>query len=1051
MSSELRQVKASAGSGKTYSLTGRFLELMEKAGDRRNIPSCDRQPVKGYSWPEILAVTFTNKAAAEMKERVVKALKLAALDLDEDGQKAALSPRQAGQALNSVLRRYHQLNIRTIDSLLNLILRLFALDMKMAPDFDLVFDENELYEPVFDRFINKCEAGEKIEGELFGQALKTLIEYDGADGFWLRDKFKKNIFNLLNHLDALEGNFCTDQKQMRDLLARSLAPYQKAVDALLKHINDQKLAADKRFLNALSKNRSLDIFDAPFSSAYFNRATLASCMNKASKDAITNKGEALFERFKELHAGHERIQALLSGAHSLAPGLLIAKGLLKELKRYQRKHGLILGKTLSSLVRERLSNDFAVPDAFCRMGGRLYHLLIDEFQDTGRDQWKAVTPLAEECLAKGGSLFCVGDVKQAIYGWRGGESELFDRIMTQSGLAEVAAARESHILKCNWRSSAEVVEFNNDFFGKLEDQASALDLAEVLLSGAPAEEMQALAHELTHNYEQVRQALPDNHDAAPGYVRLERIPGGDAEAVRMQSLDRMEGLMEQVLTRRRPGEVAVLVRSHEHAALVCERLVDMNLPVITENSLLLSRHPAIRQLAAFMAWLDYPQDNLAFMEFLTGPDFMAEAGLNRDELHGWLVSQSKSINLSKQFSEDFPEIWQRLINPFYAKSGLMTPYDLVREMVSCLRLLERDPQAGLYVLRFLEVVHLAEEKGRGSLSTFLEFWKDKGGDEKVPLPENVDAIRIMTIHKAKGLEFPVVIIPFHNWLAPTEASLSAVSLNGQTFLTKTRKALGAEYYEKRRKDLCEQLNLLYVAWTRPREELYGIFPEKGGRSGVGPVVKTMSLLLDLDQDTGLSEGGRMPSPGKPRPEPEKASPKDLPLQKALPEFMGWLPRLRVFRHALEDYSQEQRMRGEAAHKALELLKVTDDDKADAHRAAALALDMFPALPNPDETMREINEMLVWTMSLPGMKKMLAKGRSEPEMLDADGGVHRADHLYSKPGKSVVLEYKTGEPSPVHRTQVKGYLNLLKEIREPGHDLSGLVIYLDRRETLEVRL
>ncbi len=1049
MISELIQVKASAGSGKTYSLTGRFLELMEKAGDQRDIPSCGRTPIQGYSWPEILAVTFTNKAAAEMKERVVRTLKLAALDIDGQGQKAGLTGQQAGQALESILRRSHQLNIRTIDSLLNLLLRLFALDLKMAPDFELIFDQNELYEPLFERFISKCEAGTGPENDLLEQALETLLVYDKSDGFWLRDKLKKKIFTLLNHLNVLEDNFCTDQKLMRDLLARSLASYKKAATLLSDHIEIQGLSADKRFLNFLSKTCALDIFDSPSDSAYAKKSTLSECMNKSSKD-ITDKGEALFARFKDLHAEHGRVQAILSGAHSLAPSVTIAKGILEDLKKYQRRHGLILGSSLAGMVRERLSGDFAVPDAFCRMGGRLQHLLIDEFQDTGRDQWKAVTPLAEECLSKGGSLFYVGDVKQAIYGWRGGDSNLFDEVMGQPGLAEVAASRKTEPLECNWRSSSEVVEFNNEFFGKLEDEATALELAEVLLSGAPAEEINNLSDQLARNFSNSRQKLPDNAKTAPGYVCMESVPGGSAEEIQNQSLDRLEELLEEVLTRRKPGEVAVLVRSHAHAALVCERLVSMNLPMITENSLLLSRHPAVRQLAAFMAWLDYPQDNLAFMEFITGPDFSAEAGLDTDQLHCWLVGQTKSASLSGKFRDDFPEAW-RLIKPFYAKSGLMTPYDLVREMVVCFRLLERDPQAGLYVLRFLEIVHLAEEKGHGSLSTFLEFWTDKGREEKVPLPENVDAVRIITIHKAKGLEFPVVMIPFHHWMTPTEKGLTSARLGDETFLTAAAKALGAEYYAKRRKELREQLNLLYVAWTRPREELYGIFPQKGERGGLGPVVTTMTHLLELDAVGETFERGARPKSGKPRTTTGTLKPRRLPLRDNLPEFMGWLPRLRVFRHSLEDFSQEQRMRGELAHKALELLKITGEDVLDSRRAVFQSLDQFPALPRTEELEKELNAMLLWVLALPGMKEMLAKGRSEPEMLDAEGGVHRADHLYSEPGKSIVLEYKTGQPSPDHLSQVRGYLRLLRDIHGPDHRLSGLIIYLDRRETLEVGL
>ncbi|MGE4292881.1 MAG: UvrD-helicase domain-containing protein [Desulfovibrio sp.] len=1131
MSSELRQLKASAGSGKTFSLTRRFLDLLGGASEAQPGYTCRRAVPAGHSWPEILAVTFTNKAAAEMKERVVGSLKRTALDLKE-GQRADWPPARAREMLERILRRYQQLNIRTIDSLLNLLLRMFALDAGVPPDFELVFEDEELFDAVLERFQAACLETDSPERDLLERALVTLLHQEQSEGFWVADKIRERLRAILRHLRTSGGGFCTDQDELAGLLAKSYGSFQRAVEALEKRVALKELQCSKNFTKFLENCRSTPLLhEPPASSAYASKEGLADGLLKASKPQVAPADDVLYERLKETLARYHRENAILGGAFKLAPCVELAGQLAGELERIERERGQILGLGLPRMVRRQLEQGNGAPDAFCRLGGRLHHLLVDEFQDTSRDQWAAFTPLAEECLAKGGSLFYVGDVKQAIYGWRGGDASLFDEIRVQPGLAEVAETNEAGQLPHNWRSLDRVVAFNNFFFTRLADEDLNALLAERCLSkGAVADDVAALARALSGEFRDAHQSMPVDADSGQpeadkrgGYVRVERLPGSDdREEVERQALDALTTrLLDNVRPRRPWGDVAVLVRSHAHAALVCDRLVAAGVPVITENSLQLDRHPVVRQIVALLNFLERPDDALSLAEFLLGRELLfAEGGPSREAMHEWLAAlkdEAARLPLWKALRRDFPALWANRIQPFANKSGLLTPYDLVAEILGFFRVLERHPGAELYVRRFQEVVHRAGERGMGSLSAFLEFWKQSSGEEKVPLPENVDAVRIMTIHKSKGLEYPVVFAPFLYWPWPVSPDLTEVELYGRRLLTRLVAALGPEHQAEIRRRTLEDLHLLYVTWTRAREELYAWFPQERPRQK-SPATDAIELVLDLPEENDIFEYGEQPPPSKDpssaahaaddtearivgepgqspslEPAPGNAADNANNTDKSANDAVGtasngtssgtssetsdgdaderppsWQARLRVYRHMEREVADlSARLRGDVAHKAMELLRMPDPkapdtpkdalDKAAQH-AAEEAMFQFPVLAAtpPEERealLRDVREMALWVLSRPELRRALAQGLHEPDMALADDGkdgadatrFKRPDLVYFSQRETLVLEFKTGQRDPAHVVQLAAYLELFAAW-EPGTPVRGLLVYLDLRET-----
>ena len=342
MSTPFRQLKASAGSGKTYALTLRFLDLLSGAAEddpglgyacAAGDGSC---PPQRYSWPEILAITFTNKAAAEMRERVLGALKLRALGkMDCPGQ--ALDSAKAGRLLMDILRHTEHLGVRTIDSLLSLLVRLFALDEGLKPDFDTVFDESKAVGELLDRFLARCEAEGPggPETALYEQAVRTMIEHEDKDGFWLAEALRERFIELARLLLAAQREaaapLTTDQGRLADLLGLSYADMKNARDALAAVLDAQNLACPANFAKLLDKCADAELFSGLPDSAYLRKETLAECLLAKSRAHCGEEAEDAFADFRDACAEYARSHAIINAAYALAPSVQIGQTLLRDL------------------------------------------------------------------------------------------------------------------------------------------------------------------------------------------------------------------------------------------------------------------------------------------------------------------------------------------------------------------------------------------------------------------------------------------------------------------------------------------------------------------------------------------------------------------------------------------------------------------------------------------------------------------------------------------------------------------------------------------------
>ena len=1065
----LRQVKASAGSGKTYELTRCFLQRLVESGPPLSASAssaCVLSSGGTGGWGDILAITFTNAAAAEMRDRVIRQLKGTALGQATDG--LPLSPEQAARWVDVIMRDMGALNIRTIDSLLHLIVRAAALELDLHPDFQPVFATEEVLTPYLDALLEQAWQGNEVMRALLRDVYRALAWRENSSGFLAGEKLLNQLRGLLD--DVLLGRF--DNVSPADTLHKRLSEVENQAETHAS--NFYRIATAERLnfnKNALAAVKAITNKQCK-SSTFLSKESASELFLK--KPVVSDEVQKAYEAFT--HAANVLLETapMLRQALGLAPVLLLARMLVEAFSSNQQQEGSLPCLLIPHKARQVLENENGVPEALCRMGSRLTHFLVDEFQDTSREQWHALRPLLEEALSRGGSLTWVGDVKQSIYGWRGGEPELFDGVFDDQGLTALAPDSQRDNLPYNWRSRREIVQHNNGIFGPLARPEVALRVMTALLSSStPPEICTQAARGLARAFEGTEQQCPQRA-LEGGLVHVETIHSLDADALNDDVLERLCTLLHEDIQPGHPwAHVLILVRSNDKATLVADRLIREDIPVITENSLRLANHPLVVQTVALLSFLDNPEDDIAFMSLVCGSIFRQHpeaAELAQHDIAGWCASSGRGP-VFQRFKNRWPQLWQRLIAPFHSQSGLMTPYDMTLEWYARMDVARRYPEAETFLRRFMEVLHSAEEKGLATLPTFLEHWRAKSGEEKVPMPENMDAVRVMTIHKSKGLEAPVVVVPWTDLRARMGSSTVLVERDGLRMVVSNKKSLGTPYHEEMARQCRENVHLLYVAFTRARDALYVL--RTSTRGGRGSATDALDMLMaEAGYNAPYSVGeAHAPqndlSTGESAPLAAQPSAEDAPALAAPPVAtqppravagqeanafeadwrpMQWLPRLKIFRNPLAGFSFKAEDRGSFLHLCLEHLHITGNPQEDAQAALNFGLGHF-SLPVPDESTLRDNAAaaLQWFASQPQAARWLQTGWPEHSLMDAEGQLLRVDLLVQEPWGPLVLDYKSGQPEAEHVAQLQAYLACLETSGNcaPG-SARGLLVYLDLR-------
>lgn len=1017
------RLTASAGAGKTHALALRYLTLLLGSED----------PAEELG--RILAVTFTRKAAGEMRERVLSWME--ALPRPRDQQDLALRrelaaatnlseealAERAERALEAVFHRWPLFSVGTIDAFLASAARASAFELGLPPGFSLVLNARPRVRRAFLALLSEAGRDESLRRDLetLFQEKKGVQEGLGWD---LIEEFLKEQRALHEGMAGLAASPVPLEDADTEVGQRIQEAGRRAADFLgrleAKGIQISNGKAFLKELRNLASNPSVPAF-FELDSKLWTRANLAECVKKESKTKVGPEEE---EAWSDLQ---ESLRALAL-RHALAlgnPALRLEARLEEALEEEARRENAELLERVARALARHLAGG-GLPSVLLALGERYRHLLVDEFQDTSEVQWQILRPLAEEALARGSSFFFVGDPKQAIYRFRGGAPHLFGEAYEE--LAGTFGGR-SGVLPENHRSREVLVEFFNRTFSE------------------PAlREWSFRAFEVSEEeYERVLAPVFRDAPQQPGgrrtggYVRVVENPAGP-EAEGEDPLERAareaaSGLLPDLLQRGyRPGEVAFLVRTNDQARAITKALAESGHRVATESAARVTTHPRVQELLALLRFLDAPTDDLSFATFAAGTLMERAAAIPPAELHALLArwASSQKGALYRAYREAFPRAWKDFVEPLFRGVGYLAPYDLLQDFLERSQAFSRFPEDEAFLAHFLEVVSRKEREGAataGSLLAALEEDPEEEGLE-VPLPEGGDAFRVLTVHKAKGLGFPVVVLLLPSLKKPKGGDFLLPAREGLLWV-RTRKihrtfspSLARAHRENELLGLRDELCAFYVALTRAQDELYVVLGREGGLRPPlqGPQEEGTPTRREASAEAAnfLS---RPPdrSPWRSRILPP-ADPGFRPPPPEAWEAVRLGKRIHAFLEAGGGLGEEGR-EGPAAAGALPA-----EARGIAVRFASLrAHPELGSLLNPPS-----GEVL-----------------NEVEILDGEGRIHRVDRLIVEEDRVTVVDWKTGQETPeAHRQQVALYCRLVSALY-PGRRVLGRLAYLALERVEEV--
>ena len=835
-------IKASAGSGKTHRLTGEYLHLLFSRPNNHS---------------HILAVTFTNKATDEMKSRIVEELfRLAAGKASPylDALMAAFTLKeaavrsQAGSILETILHDYSAFSISTIDRFFQRTMRAFTREMGLAGGFNIEVDETSLLMETIDLMLSELD---KPENKTLSDWLLKFMQDRIEEGkSWKIDQqvqeLSKQLFNE-TYKSLSDEDFAIIQDKVhlehyKQMLVRIVKSYEQ----------DAKMIGVKALHLMEQHGLAYDDFKHKRNSGFMLFVKLAAgIIEKPSNRLIAledNPDQWIGSKEKE-HATRSAYTAGLNECvHSIiqhskndrdyqtAKQLLrnfFTLGILNDIKLRLRKlqqenNTLFLSDTTELLNAIIAGTDS--PFIYEKTGTLLTNFMIDEFQDTSRMQWDNFKPLIEESLASNNFNLIVGDVKQSIYRFRNSDWQLLEEQVENDLHRENI---QKHLLNTNWRSDANIIQFFNAFFTKA---ATILqDDFDRAITDTPGSESDSDSNgQIADAYADVYQNVPPHKAESGGQVKIKFLKcdkGDDWKSEVLEQLPHViESLQDQGFALK---DIAIVVRWNHEATAVAETLLNYKeqhpetpyrFDIISNEALLIGNAQSVKAVIALMRHFRNPHDQtrlmMAVYEF-----YRFHRDISPDE-----ALQSFREEAAGDFPEDIRSRLHELSSlPFY-------------EMVESFFALSGDAleeRENAHVQAFLDIALRFSTRASSDLNDFLDWWDEKGYKKALFSPDEQDAIRLITIHKSKGLGFGVVIMPFvdwevdhkatHNniiWCKPEVAPFDALSVAPLRY----GKALADtifrdDYLEEKRFTYIDNLNLLYVAFTRAKHRLIAFAPQ----------------------------------------------------------------------------------------------------------------------------------------------------------------------------------------------------------------------------------
>lgn len=1042
-------LRASAGSGKTYRLVHEYLLLALGHND----PGAYRR---------ILAVTFTNKAAQEMLERVLDRMAFMANPTiwEQDRQPSILceelgiSKQELGsralRCLEHMLHNYGDLGIKTMDSFANRVVRAFAHDLGIPAEYEIELDKEHILQEAVDRVIGSLERGSSITKAL----VQLMLHRNESERSW---RVEKELFTTANSVLDEEGHRNLIQQRAVGLEAyleagkRSIAAVKafeqrltaigrKALE-LMKPIPSDRFAAGASGLPTYFRRMARLEGKYPASATLVNNmaegkwyATKATAENKAAINGIKEQLLSLYAQSVELLENEYPTYV----EHQMIGERMVTLGVLGEvenaLQALKDEKDQLLISDLNRIISETVLDNPA-PFIYERIGERYRHLLFDEFQDTSLMQWQNFLPLVENALANNGFNLVVGDGKQAIYRWRSGEVQQFLELPSIFGKELPAQAKQreailqrhfqEELLDTNRRSSPEVINFNNQLFMAMRGMLPAH------LRGIYADTEQRA------------------HRSAPGYVHMEEVQKDLAKSAKERILDRTVEVIGQLLERGfQQKDICVLVRNNTNGPTIADHLSGMEIngeiiSVISPQALLLGNHPDVAMLMDALAALYDNQDLASATRFL-GAVASRKAPDDPDGLiRGYLRQHGRETMVDLELLLE--ELYG--LERVYALRSLPS-YELAMLLADRLGLLV---EKGAYMSALLNaILDLNKQRGSGPFE-LLDWWEKEGEKLGLSIPEDQNAVRLMTVHKSKGLQFPAVIMPFADyarvkksgddlWLKDREKKHGMENLLVTTASKLSHTRFGEQYAEELQKQELDSLNILYVAFTRAERTLVAFFDKPTDAKICKPMVEAMENMEGWDEANRSFTSGHIPNLDKERQDAIKdPSEHSTPLHLRPIQAADW--RERAIVSSSSDVVLPQLERGKLLHTLMDQISRRADIKPVLERASSNGQ-------LTDENLSVLGNILEDLLEQIGLDRLLDDGFrifDERSLLTEEGDMLRPDRVLLKGKEAVILEFKTGEERSEHLEQVARYTKALVQM---GYEVTdSCLLYLDKGKML----
>ncbi|MDO5447246.1 MAG: UvrD-helicase domain-containing protein [Prevotellaceae bacterium] len=996
MNKPLSIYKASAGSGKTFTLAVEYIKLLIR--DPKN-------------YRHTLAVTFTNKATEEMKMRILAQLygiskELTSSDayVDKIAQETGNSKedirQKSTEALNLLLHDYEFFRIETIDSFFQRIFRNLAHELDLTPNLRIDLNDSKVLEEAVDCIVKESATNSKTRGLL----LRFIQEAIADDHSWNIiggiKNFGKNIFRDF-YKDNRKGinQAILQIKEVEQNLKKTIAEFEKTMDGFVKEYESK----------GLPSNRNID--------SYFNKLRNH---RYSAKDNLHNK---TVENHPELCGESEDYRIAHSEEYFTAKVALKNLAQLELLQEIGKKVNelnteadrFLLSDTqniLSTMIGSD-SNDkeLNAPFIYEKIGSRLRHIMIDEFQDTSVKQWRNFQVLLDECISHtGNTSLIVGDIKQSIYRWRSGDWRLLHELgdedsQSYRGMVTVKP------LDTNYRSSKTVVDFNNEIFKTIIEKESygAGDYAAQLKSA----------------YSDIEQKT--KQDAGEGYVKIDFLDSEDYEK------KTMDGIYDTIVELKNKGynenDIAILLRNNDAIAKIADYFTQCHsdITIISDEAFKLSASKGVNLIIEAMKYVVQNDDiSLANLAKIYQKDVL---GKDIDETSLFLNKSQTTAFLPEGFAERIASLKE------------MPVYELAEEIFQMFDI-ERMIDEGGYICSFFDVVLNYIKSGASSIKRFIADW-DTDLHKQTIQSDSFNGVRIMTIHKSKGLEFANVIIPFCDWKIEKAGGTIWVSTNNNSMfcgipvVPVTYSQLLKEsnfkhaYDEEHFQNIIDNINLLYVAFTRARKNLFVISKSKSATDMISKFINNATENSEYMHGNTYERGALT--------EPKKESKVEDNLFNQ--QVTGSIPvtisssdhainfnqsnESNIFVNGENDSNDINRERGILLHNIFSAITTVSD--------APKVLDNFESqglLSSELLTRQEAQEYIDRCFTNETMRDWFSDKWhicNERDIVAKNSLRRRCDRIIFNDNSTIVLDFKFGKAEEKYKYQVKNYMSLLTQI------------------------